>query len=295
MMRVEQATLGASYGVFAGRGRCSLTQLFQARHYSVESVHEMKNGFCLLPKFFSKQQVADFRANIQEHAKRLQSQADLQVFDDGEDQAHGDQEDFLASGDKVIAMFQPGKERKVFKLGHGLHVVDPLWQQLAESDSVKQVAARVGYQDHVVVQSQALLKEAGSAEVSAHQDSSFLITKPDTLCALWIALDPATVKNGCLWVVPGRQQITRYYERGPEGKLGFRNTVQDPSFDMRIALPLPCEPGDAVAFLGDVVHFSPPNTSEDSRWAITLHFASASSAWAKENWLHCQHLTERMA
>lgn len=44
----------------------------------------------------------------------------------------------------------------------------------------------------------------GLAAVSPHQDASFLYTEPlGRVLGLWIALEDATLENGCLWFIPG--------------------------------------------------------------------------------------------
>lgn len=40
-------------------------------------------------------------------------------------------------------------------------------------------------------------------EVVPHQDNSFLYTEPTTCTGLWLALEDATILNGCLWAIPG--------------------------------------------------------------------------------------------
>ena len=39
-------------------------------------------------------------------------------------------------------------------------------------------------------------------EVVPHCDNSFLTTDPWSCTGVWIALDDATIENGCLWAVP---------------------------------------------------------------------------------------------
>lgn len=40
--------------------------------------------------------------------------------------------------------------------------------------------------------------------VTPHQDATFLYTEPlGRVMGLWIALEDATVNNGCLWFIPG--------------------------------------------------------------------------------------------
>jgi ectoine hydroxylase-related dioxygenase (phytanoyl-CoA dioxygenase family) len=40
-------------------------------------------------------------------------------------------------------------------------------------------------------------------EVVPHQDNSFIYTEPQTCTGLWLALEDATILNGCLWAIPG--------------------------------------------------------------------------------------------
>lgn len=39
--------------------------------------------------------------------------------------------------------------------------------------------------------------------VIAHQDSTFLYTDPMKLLGFWIALEDATLENGCMHFIPG--------------------------------------------------------------------------------------------
>lgn len=39
-----------------------------------------------------------------------------------------------------------------------------------------------------------------------HQDNSFIYTEPASCVGLWLALEDATVTNGCLWAIPGSQK-----------------------------------------------------------------------------------------
>lgn len=42
--------------------------------------------------------------------------------------------------------------------------------------------------------------------VTPHQDATFLYTEPlGRVMGVWIALEDATVNNGCLWFIPGTQ------------------------------------------------------------------------------------------
>lgn len=43
-------------------------------------------------------------------------------------------------------------------------------------------------------------------EVVPHQDNSFLFTEPPTCTGIWLALEDATIVNGCIWAIPGSQK-----------------------------------------------------------------------------------------
>jgi hypothetical protein len=54
--------------------------------------------------------------------------------------------------------------------------------------------------------------------VVAHQDATFLYTEPVKLVGFWIALEDATLENGCLWFAPGshRSGVHRRFTRNPD-------------------------------------------------------------------------------
>ena len=45
------------------------------------------------------------------------------------------------------------------------------------------------------------------AEVIPHQDSSYLYTDPPSVVGLWLALQDATIENGCLHCLPGSHTV----------------------------------------------------------------------------------------
>ncbi len=60
--------------------------------------------------------------------------------------------------------------------------------------------------DIKAMQSMLSSKSEGKPGQAWHQDELFIPTRDRSLTAAWIALDDATVDNGCLWVLPGSHQ-----------------------------------------------------------------------------------------
>ena len=134
-------------------------------------------------------------------------------------------------------------------------------------------------------------------EVGAHKDSSFLITKPLSVCGIWVSLDEATKENGCMWGVPGS------HSEGPNQYLRLRNneetgeleTFMDPPMDSGLvkeydptgAIPLEVAPGSIVLLHGSFLHYSQPNTSDKQRHAYTLHVVEGKDSYeySEDNWI----------
>jgi phytanoyl-CoA hydroxylase len=55
-------------------------------------------------------------------------------------------------------------------------------------------------------------------EVGSHQDGSYLITDPPSAVGFWIALEDATIENGCLEFITGSHKngLDRKYVRNPD-------------------------------------------------------------------------------
>jgi ectoine hydroxylase-related dioxygenase (phytanoyl-CoA dioxygenase family) len=57
--------------------------------------------------------------------------------------------------------------------------------------------------DVKAMQTMLFIKSEGKPGQAWHQDEHFIPTRDRSLAGVWIALDDATIENGCLWVLPG--------------------------------------------------------------------------------------------
>ncbi|KAL6001614.1 hypothetical protein ACLOJK_007352 [Asimina triloba] len=82
-------------------------------------------------------------------------------------------------------------------------------------------------------------------EVVPHQDNSFLYTEPASCTALWLALEDATITNGCLWAIPGSHKngLVRRFIRDDDG-VHFDHP--SPSYDRKDFVPLEVKAGSLV-------------------------------------------------
>lgn len=93
--------------------------------------------------------------------------------------------------------------------------------------------------------------------------------------SVWVALDPATLENGCLKLLPGSHKtVAEHTGTAPEGE-GFGHRLQDGEVDERLAISVPCAVGDAVFFHDLTLHASHPNTTGQDRYAWIITYRSA--------------------
>jgi len=132
------------------------------------------------------------------------------------------------------------------------------------------------------MQSMLFIKASGKPGQAWHQDENFIPTRDHSLTAAWIALDDATVENGCLWVLPGSHK---------SGIIWPQRQHHDPRFDAsNEAYMFPYKDEDAVAvevkagsivfFNGYLLHRSLPNLTVSTtsyRRALVNHYMSAES------------------
>jgi len=136
------------------------------------------------------------------------------------------------------------------------------------------------------MQSMLFVKAAGKPGQAWHQDEDFIPTRDRSLIGAWIALDDATVKNGCLWVLPGSHERGVLWPQRKHLDSRFDCTHESWNFPWEDASSIPVEvkAGSIVFFNGYLLHRSLPNKSEhDFRRTLVNHYMRAESLlpWMK--------------
>jgi phytanoyl-CoA hydroxylase len=261
------------------------------------------DGFLVLEGFAAEEACDRLRVRAEELVQEFDPAEVMSIFTTREQNRIAD-DYFLTSGDKIRFFFEENaflpdgtlkyeKEKSINKIGHGLHDLDPVFNDFSRTQKLKQLADTLGFKKPLLVQSMYIFKQPNiGGEVNCHQDSTFLYTEPTAIAGLWFALEDATIENGCLWAIPGghRRGLKSRWVRVPEGGMKFE--VYDPEpWPENELVPLEVSKGSLVVLNGLLPHRSYENRSSRSRHAYTLHLMHADAEYPEDNWLQRGGLT----
>ena len=163
---------------------------------------------------------------------------------------------------------------------HFPHKISALFRDIARAPSIVDTLTEVIGPNIKMMQSMLFIKAAGKPGQAWHQDEAHIPTRDRSLTAAWIALDDATVDNGCLWVIPGSHRHGVIYPVRDQDDRRFDCTQEAYRFSYREseAVPVEVPAGAAVVFNGYLLHRSLPNkASHGMRRALVNHYMSAES------------------
>jgi phytanoyl-CoA hydroxylase len=163
---------------------------------------------------------------------------------------------------------------------HFPHKVSQLMLDVARSPAVTTALIEVIGPNVKLMQSMLFIKSEGKPGQAWHQDEAHIPTRDRSLTAVWIALDDATVENGCLWVIPGSHRSGVLYPVRDQDDPRFDCTQEAHGFGYREqdAIPVELPAGSALVFDGHLLHRSLPNTGRHGmRRALVNHYMSAES------------------
>jgi phytanoyl-CoA hydroxylase len=186
-----------------------------------------------------------------------------------------------------LALKNSPSQKRLLKVSHALHRLDPVFKNLGQSLKIRHLVHSLGLTEPKIIQSMLHFKPPHSAcAVDWHQDGTYIATKPCSTIGLWLALENATIENGCLRVIPTAhaQGLCTQLVRTDSGELTFK-TLQKWDWPFELAIDLPVRAGTLIVLHGFLPHCSGENSSVHSRLSLTFHFIDLSSDYSERNWL----------
>lgn len=279
------------------------------------------NGYLLVPNALSPTTVT---ALLSETNQMLASFSlddhPMTKFSTGEKDSHVGDDYFLTSGDKVRFFFEEDafsaageltkpKHRAINKIGHYIHELSPRFRKATFTPLHREIAKAIGFRDPRVLQSMIICKQPEiGGRVPPHQDSTFLYTDPPSAVGFWIALEDATIDNGCLSFAKGshkRAAVKSRFVREEEGGTGFADVTgakfpeileseeigmdeeeEEGKEEKEEEYELgEVKAGTLLLIHGNLLHKSERNLSGKSRFIYTFHVIEGENEYDGRNWL----------
>jgi len=172
---------------------------------------------------------------------------------------------------------------------HQPHYISPIMKKYAAHPKICGIlsqitAAHLPYWDGSVkcMQSMLFVKPPGFQGQAWHQDEIYIPTRDRSLIGGWIAMDDATIENGCLWVVPGTHQPGYLYpQKKHDNDDEFDFAPESFGFDESLEVPVEVKAGAVVFFNGYLLHRSRKNRGNIYRRVLVNHYMNA---WSLLPW-----------
>lgn len=189
-----------------------------------------------------------------------------------------------------------------FETPRDRHLDMPSVAKMMTHPAIVERVAQILGPDFNCWRSQFFHKPAGTGQrIQWHQTSTFMVddyldpaldpTDPSDLfwLSIWMAVDDATVENGCMQFIPGTHH--EIYTARVGGDEGFYNVKYQLNYevDPEQVIDVEVKRGQFVIFTERCIHGSPPNNSDKDRCGFTALFSRPDVAVYRDKEYHRSH------
>ncbi|MBC8063995.1 MAG: phytanoyl-CoA dioxygenase family protein [Chlorobia bacterium] len=161
---------------------------------------------------------------------------------------------------------------QVFTQALKLREVHEGMRQIMDDPRLGKLAADLSGADGIRIwHDQALFKPPFGNATAWHLDNPFWSFSSRDAISMWVALDDATLENGCLYYLPGTHLKARF-EPTPIGANQRDLFKQYPEWTEIPSVATPCKAGSAVFHNGLVAHGAGANMTNRPRRAMTCAY-----------------------
>jgi hypothetical protein len=173
------------------------------------------------------------------------------------------------------------------------HFTDPALFDWLFADAVLDLVESIIGPDIALWSSHFICKPKGDGKrVPWHEDSAYWKDRisPMNVCTVWLAIDPSTTENGCMYVIP-RTHDNGYSDYDPVDTRQnvFPTEIKPSQRKDQLAVPIELAPNHASLHDGRLQHGSPPNTSDKRRCGYTMRYMPTSVKLASQDGAEWPH------
>ena len=148
----------------------------------------------------------------------------------------------------------------------GLSAANAACRDLMRDPRLLEIVAQIWSPDIEFLSDKVVFKSQATSYASPwHQDWPYW--RGAHKLSIWLALDDATIENGCMKLLPGSHEAERLHDAGPTESGTFGNSVRPETVDEARAVNGAVSAGGAVFFHDLTLHASHPNVTGADRFA----------------------------
>ena len=228
----------------------------QLTEKEIQSYQE--NGFIVIEYFLSTEELEDWRAVVMHAVKERNGQKmpgeDLKTGES--DGINEDTEYFGKVFDQLLNLWQTDEGVKRLMLDEK---IGKMAAQLSGSEGIR------------IWHDQALFKRPWANPTSWHLDTPFWSFSDRRALSIWVALDDATLENGCLFFIPGSYKQTTFENAGIGKNMDSMFEVY-PQFVKVNSVAVPMKAGSCSFHNGLTIHGANANMTSGYRRAMTCAY-----------------------
>jgi ectoine hydroxylase-related dioxygenase (phytanoyl-CoA dioxygenase family) len=264
------------------KGRVSSQEIKEGKFLSDSQRKSWNNdGYILIPKFFPESKCTKINETVISIVRSM--------VKNSEEFNHA----YIDEGRIGIREMKPSESieniedemSKVFRLHH-----EGIFNEFINREDLLDMIEDILGKNIDCFLSQFIFKNPGSWGQPWHQDSSYFPFDRSPQVGAWLATSPATMKNGCLVVLPGSHKEP-LHEHLPDDRPGSNyGYTEIKDHDFKKEKPLLLETGDLLLFHSFLMHKSYDNESKKRRTAMVYHFAETGTRFGEvdsptNNWI----------
>ena len=217
-----------------------------------------QNGFIVIEDFLSIIELEKWREAVSEAVTerkglKMPGKDTVMGMDDG---INKDSEYFSKVFDQLLNLWQTNDKVKEIMLDERL---GKMAAQLSDVDGIR------------IWHDQALFKKPWANPTSWHLDTPFWSFSDRKALSIWVALDDATLENGCLYFIPASFKETTFENKGI-GKNMDGIFEAYPQFAQKTSVSASMKAGSCSFHNGLTIHGAGANMSSGNRRAITCSY-----------------------
>ena len=228
----------------------------QLTEKEIQSYQE--NGFIVIEYFLSTEELEDWRAVVMHAVKERNGQKmpgeDLKTGES--DGINEDTEYFGKVFDQLLNLWQTDEGVKRLMLDEK---IGKMAAQLSGSEGIR------------IWHDQALFKRPWANPTSWHLDTPVWSFSDRRALSIWVALDDATLENGCLFFIPGSYKQTTFENAGIGKNMDSMFEVY-PQFVKVNSVAVPMKAGSCSFHNGLTIHGANANMTSGYRRAMTCAY-----------------------